>query len=115
MVIDMGLDFYFSLKKKKGQSHGNGNINMNANLSFGFQSVTSMLHVFYLLVIRARSEETGKSLSQPSRSITLFLQAQSRQTFHFLASLLVWLLSMLVIHCHAQNGVALTLRTILCN
>lgn len=64
---------------------------------------------FYLLDVHARSQETGKSLPLPLRSITPFLQAQSRQTFHFLASLLIWLFSTLISHRHAQNGVSLTL------
>lgn len=88
---------------------------MNPNVSLGLQGMTSMLHAFCLLDIHARSQETGKSLPLPLRSITPSLQAQSRQTFHFLASLLIWLFSTLISHCHAQNGVSLTLRIILRN
>lgn len=77
------------------------------------KSMTIVLDASCLFDIHARPRQTGESLPLSSRSITPFLQAQSRQTFHFLASFWIWPFSRLISHCRSQNGVSLTLRIIL--
>lgn len=81
----------------------------------GLQSMTRIFSYLSTWLFMPSLKKTGKSVPLPLRSITPFLQAQSRQTFHFLARLLIWLISTLISHRHAQNGVSLTLRIILCN